>query len=240
MLIPSCVRSVVRTTPQSPQPTNPAQKPIPPTQPHPPTQRYRPNPVAAITEREFQLAKRILSSFDLVLITEHMKWPNQTAYARGVLWGEEGLVGGALEEATAEARGRRGLGGRGGQQMVEKMGVHNRVQVAKDDSEIDAETLRGLWDSNHWDLLLYHYAVNLVRERVAAFEKGDVVGGVGEGDGGGQCKQPVNDPEYRRDKPKEGEDPGKPHRDSYLFSAPFCETNDYGIEALDETLGFPW
>lgn len=190
-------------------------------------QRYRPNPVAAITEREFHLAKRILSSFDLVLITEHMAWANQTAYARAVLMGVEDDV------VAVERRGLEGKGGKGGNLKVR----HNKIQKAKNDAEIDPETLQGLWRENHWDVKLYDFAQRLVQERVAAFMD---AGRLLPRSDGQACKAPVNDPDFRRDPVPEGQDPLKPFPDSFLFTAPYCENNDYAVEELDERLDFEW
>lgn len=193
----------------------------------PHTQRYRPNPVAAITEREFHLAKRILSSFDLVLITEHMSWANQTAYARAVLTGVDDDV------VAVERRGLEGKGGKGGNLKMH----HNKIQKAKNDTEIDAETLQGLWRDNQWDVKLFDFARQLVHERVAAFMDAGRLLPVSDGRA---CKAPVNDPDFRRDPVLEGQDPLKPFPDSFLFTAPYCENNDYAVEELDERLDFEW
>lgn len=193
--------------------------------------------MAAITEREFALAKRILASFDLVMITEHMGWRNQTDYARALLWGQEEEEEGAAAAAAAEAEAvvaekkRKLEGGGGGARMQH----HNKYAAKGDDAEIDAETLRGLWRANYWDLLLYDYAQNLVAERIAAFE----AGGLPRGDGK-PCRAPVNDPSFRRDAARGGQDPEKPNPDTFLFTAPFCANNDYAVNELDERLGFDW
>ena len=49
------------------------------------TNRYRENLNAPVTRQDFELAKRILASFDLIVITEWMKDANMTAYVSNVL-----------------------------------------------------------------------------------------------------------------------------------------------------------
>lgn len=201
---------------------------------HHATQRYRPNPVAAITEREFQLAKRVLASFDLVMITEHLKWENQTAYARGMLFGAAAGPDGGEEAVAAEAR-RRGLGAAAGGARLQH---HNKAQGAteRDESAVDAETLRDVWRQNRWDVMLYDYARSLRDARMAAFlEKGELPRSDGKA-----CKAPVNDPGFLRDGVPAGADPARPLRDSVLFTAPQCENNDYAVLELDERLDFAW
>jgi hypothetical protein len=224
---PHATKEASRSTPYLSLATHmPTQQPPPPKKNNPP-QRYSPNPVAAITEREFSLAKRILGSFDLILITEHLAWQNQTDYARALLLGP-----GAAAEEKRQLEEEKEMKGR---DQGLKPQHHNRLRGKGDESAIDAATLRDLWRANQWDILLYDYARNLVAERVAAFEKGEWPP---KGDGRA-CRAPVNDPNFLRDPPP-GQKPDKPFRDSYLFTAPLCVNNDYGVQELDERLDFAW
>ena len=175
------------------------------------TNRYRKNTRGNVGRRDFELAKRVLASFDVVSITEWMDWKNQTTYIQHALGQEaEDLPDGLLQR--------------------------NKLSKAKNDSEIDREFFAELWRANTWDILLYEFAQNLARERLVAFqnqEKGLEQGRMGsekEGVAAGvqqlrrqqrgqlECRAPRNDPRWRKRK----QDYYKPNNDSYLYVMPHC------------------
>jgi len=185
------------------------------------TNRYRRSTYNDVGRQDFELAKRVLASFDVILITEWMGWTNQTAYVQHAL-GQEGedISGGLLQR--------------------------NKLVKAKNDSEIDRDVFAELWRANSWDILLYEFAQNLVRERLVAFqesqkefeerlngaEKKGVAAGVErrrqqESDEF-ECRPPRNDPRWRKNK----QDYYKPNNDSFLYVMPRCMDTNFDVETL--------
>ncbi|GAB5030305.1 Hypothetical protein NocV09_00204370 [Nannochloropsis oceanica] len=175
------------------------------------TNRYRKNTRNNIGRRDFELAKRVLASFDLVSITEWMDWKNQTSYIQHAL-------------------------GQDAEELPYGLLQRNKLSKPKNDSEIDRDFFAELWRANTWDILLYEYAQNLVRERLVAFQDhmtdleqwrtGSENKGVATGARKSrrqqtdqlECRAPRNDPRWRKRK----QDYYKPNNDSYLYVMPRC------------------
>jgi len=135
------------------------------------TGRYR-QPLAPVTEEDYELAKDILSSFDAVMITEWMGWANQTA-----------LINAIVGEPTLRFPAR------------------NKNKVSKPSNLLDEATLEWVRDMNKWDIKLYEYAKDLMRSKLKAFASlGYSSRGVGRGSSSNSgsstldCRAPVLDP----------------------------------------------
>lgn len=188
------------------------------------TNRYRHNTYAEVGKHDYELARRVLASFDVVMITEWMGWANQTAYVQESL-GEKG---------KDPSRG---------------MNQRNKLIRVRDDTEIDREMFASVWRANTWDLLLYEFAKNLVTDRLAAFEKEKLQVGAQErskealsaanrSSQEGErkeliCQASRNDPRWRRDG---RQDYYKPNPDSYLYVMPQCMDPQMHVETLKTDL----
>lgn len=179
------------------------------------TNRYRRSTYNEVGRHDFELAKRVLASIDVVAITEWMGWTNQTTYIQHAL-------------------------GQEGEDLSEGLLQRNKLSKAKNDGEIDRDVFAELWRANTWDILLYKFAQNLVQERLAAFQqkqKEFEEGLNGAGKRGLtvgvrrrrqqqsdelECRVPRNDPRWR----KHNQDYHKPNNDSFLYVMPRCMDTD--------------
>lgn len=186
------------------------------------TNRYRRSTYNAVGRRDFELAKRVLASFDVVSITEWMGWTNQTTYIQHAL-------------------------GQEGEDLSEGLLLRNKLSKAKNDSEIDRDFFAELWRANTWDILLYEFAKNLVQERLVEFQEEQnelekVLNGAGkkglaagvrrrrqQEKDGLECRPPVNDPRWRK---RDNQDYHKPNNDSFLYVMPRCMDSDLYTETL--------
>lgn len=140
------------------------------------TSRYR-DPLAPITRKDFELAKRVLSAFDAIVITEWMRWDNQTSYINSIL-GE-----------TSLSFPSRNI---------------NKAKPMQETS-IDIETLELIQRLNFWDLQLYDYAKKLMTSRLEAFlheqqaaptSSYEAYPTNSESSSNRRCRQPVLDPDW--------------------------------------------
>lgn len=165
--------------------TRPISTPLPhpralPQQPAPPSSlpfspslnRYRKNPHAPVSRKDFDLAKRLLASMDAVVITEWMGLANQTAYLNSML----GIT--PIDRSLFPLNRQK----------------HNRTR-----DELSPTSLSQLEAANGWDMLLYEFAKRLVTSRLEAFQEAVAKGGMGEGGEKVVCRAPHVDPKWRKD-----------------------------------------
>lgn len=158
---------------------------------------------------DLELAKRVLASVDLLVITEWMGWANQTAYLNHML----------------------------GEPLRRPLWAKNRLQHPRYESEVDDESIDLLHRINFYDILLFRFAKRLVAHRLEAFQRQQQEEAASGGSSGSSsqppdtCLPPVVDPRWRR----YGEEPvDKPHPDSFLYSRPFCMLNGFRDELRRE------
>lgn len=151
------------------------------------TNRYRPNTTAPVDEEDLTLAKRILDNIDVLLITEWMD--SEDATYKEEIQGQLTLFNYIL-----------------GVDVVAFPRAHDKtLTLQRPSREIDETTIAYLEDLNKYDMQLYEYAQDLIRNRIEqlrALQEEARKGGEG---GGATLRAPVSpDVDTCREMPSEG------------------------------------